>query len=246
MGATVSQGRAGSRLNIRKMVMEGERCVGCFVARRLGDEYAYFTARQRGRREDVRRWMGGWVPMWACWVGRLVGWRSEVGGWLMVLGWVGWVGLEADSKQRQRQRSLCSYHHFSHHRVQRRWRRWRRGGTRGGEMNTVFFLPVGSRDLCVCVVKKRKPSFSHQFGECLVFLVCLFFPPGEGGAGVRELGGEKGVLEVWILEGSFLSSLPPSPNSLTLRLSPTSVCRSIRVSPCTLNSELGGYRFRAG
>lgn len=219
--------------------MERERCVGCFVARRLGDEYAYFTARQRGRREDVRRWMGGWIPMWACWVGRLVGWRSEVGGRLMVLGWVGgrqqaaavvfvFISSFFTSQSPAAVAAMLAG----------------RDERRGNEYVFFYRLVVGT---CVCVVKKRKPSFSHQFGECLVFLVCLFFPPGEGGgAGVRELGGEKGVLEVWILEGSFLSSLPPSPNSLMLRLSPTSVCRSTRVSPCTLNSELGGYRFRAG
>lgn len=180
-------------------------------------------------------------------LGRSAG-RLEVGGRRQVdgfgLGWLGWVGGRQQAAAAAAVFVFISSFFTSQSPAAVAAMAAGRDERRGNEY--VFFLPVGSRDLCVCVVKKRKPSFSHQFGECLVFLVCLFFPPGKGGAGVRELGGEKGVLEVWILEGSFLSSLPPSPNSLTLRLGPTSVCRSTRVSPCTLSSELGGYRFRAG
>lgn len=56
--------------------------------------------------------MDGAVRMWACWVGRLVGWRLEVGGPRSEAGGrlvLGWVKLEADSKQRQRSLFISSF-----------------------------------------------------------------------------------------------------------------------------------------
>lgn len=128
--------------------------------------------------------MDGWVVgMWACWVGRLVGRRSEAAGRLMVLGWVGLVGGRRQAAAAAAAAVavavfVCSYHHFSSQRVQRWW--W---DERGRKMNTFFYwLVVGT---CVCREEKK-----------VIFL--LFVSPGGGGGSREPARWRKGELEVWI------------------------------------------------
>lgn len=172
MGATVSQDREGSRLNIQKDDGRRERDVSivlCWGKEARPRVYILYCQAERVTSEKKENgWVGGgYVGM----LGRSAG-RSEVGGGRQVdgfgLGWVGWRQTASSGSGSGSGSGLCVFiSSFFIHRVQRWW--W---DERERKMNTFFYrLVVGT---CVCREEKK-----------VIFL--LFVSPGGGESRARPV-----------------------------------------------------------